>query len=209
MSLTDALAIFGAVTGTAGLLWQVWSHRLTGGRIQLTASQHPSDGRSRVGATAINVGRLDVAIRGYCVWIEPRGMYVRKALWRLRTIRRLGLLRSRRTMSFPLPVVLFFAKNQSFADVGFPVIVKSGNMHVLPSVELGWPHEEKVRLRIAVHLTTGRIIRGKVADTGVAVDRPYWTPPSNGAWSTHVPSDTEVGDCHIIAAQSVGSVQFQ
>lgn len=35
MNWTNALAVFGAITGVCSLGWSMWSHRLTGGRIEI------------------------------------------------------------------------------------------------------------------------------------------------------------------------------
>ncbi|WP_434599931.1 hypothetical protein [Streptomyces sp. A5-4] len=44
MNWTNALAIFGAVTGASGLSWQMWSHHLTGGRVEVLSTRRKHEG---------------------------------------------------------------------------------------------------------------------------------------------------------------------
>ncbi|MEU6667921.1 hypothetical protein [Streptomyces sp. NPDC046727] len=64
MNWTNALAVFGAVTGAAGFGWQIWSHRLTGGRVKVLSTRLKHNGRWWVRTDVSNVGRLDVTIVG-------------------------------------------------------------------------------------------------------------------------------------------------
>ncbi|MFF2847619.1 hypothetical protein ACFVT5_15050 [Streptomyces sp. NPDC058001] len=68
MNRTNALAVFGAVTGAAGVGWQIWSHRLRGGRVEVLSTRQRPDGRWWVRTDVSNVARLDVTIVGYSIW---------------------------------------------------------------------------------------------------------------------------------------------
>lgn len=62
MNWTNALAVFGAGTGAGGLGWQMGSHRLTGGRVQVWPTRLKQEGRWWVRTSVSNVSRLDVTI---------------------------------------------------------------------------------------------------------------------------------------------------
>ncbi|MEV5568365.1 hypothetical protein AB0L54_36765 [Streptomyces sp. NPDC052196] len=68
MNWATALAVFGAGTGALGVTWQIWSHWLTGGRIQILAVRgRHDDGHWLISASVINTGRQDVSVVGYTV----------------------------------------------------------------------------------------------------------------------------------------------
>lgn len=65
MSWTTALAVFGASTGAVGVAWQVWSHWLMGGKVQVLALRERRDDRWEISASVINVGRQGVTVLGH------------------------------------------------------------------------------------------------------------------------------------------------
>ncbi|MEV6133856.1 hypothetical protein AB0M05_44865 [Streptomyces violaceusniger] len=67
MNWTNALALFGAVTGAGSLGRQMWSHRLTGGRVEVWPTRLKQKGRWWVRTSVSNVDRLDVTIVGYSI----------------------------------------------------------------------------------------------------------------------------------------------
>ncbi|MEV5516270.1 hypothetical protein AB0L50_25720 [Streptomyces flaveolus] len=112
MDWTNALAIFGAVTGASSLGWQMWSHRLTGSRVEVLSTRLKREGRWWVRTDASNVGRLDVTIVGYSVWRDIPGHRLKRAVWKLRAVRRVGWKRARRIQVLFNPAVHFAAPVQ-------------------------------------------------------------------------------------------------
>jgi hypothetical protein len=165
MGWTTSLAVFGAITGAAGLGWQVWSHRLTGGRVQVLALRERRDGHWRVRTDVLNVGRLDVSIIGYSVWPDVPGYRLRKLRWRVTVVRKAGLAHARRSLVVFSPSVHFSAPIRFEDDersVELPVVLKAGTMLALPEVGIGWPEGAKRKLCAAIHLGAGRIVRARV-----------------------------------------------
>jgi hypothetical protein len=162
MNWTIALAAFGAITGAAGLSWQFLNYRLTGGRVQILAIHSSRNGHQQVVTNVVNVGRLDVSIVGYSAWPDLPGYRLRKLRWRLGMARRAGLARARRTLICSSPSVHVHAPVE-FGDgvrsIELPVVLKAGAMLALPGVEIEWSAEGRRKLRVAIHLGSGRIVQ--------------------------------------------------
>ncbi|GDY60268.1 hypothetical protein [Streptomyces violaceusniger] len=109
MNCTNALAASGAVTGASGLGWQMWSHRLTGGRVGVWPTRLKQEGRWWVRTSVSNVSRLDVTIVGYSIWRDIPGHRLKRTLWRLQAIGRLGWRKARRTQMLFNPQQLLAA----------------------------------------------------------------------------------------------------
>lgn len=161
MNWTIALAALGAVTGVAGLSWQFLNYRLTGGRIQILAINQQRNGRQQVVTNVVNVGRLDVSIVGYSVWLDIPGYRLRKLRWRLGMIRRAGFARARRTLIFARPSVHFHAPvdfSDGVRSIELPTVLRAGTMLTFPEVRVEWPRQDRRKLRVAIHLGSGGIV---------------------------------------------------
>ncbi|MFF3290892.1 hypothetical protein [Streptomyces sp. NPDC003023] len=78
--------------------WQMWSHWLTGGRVQVLAlRKRVGDGGWSVATEVVNVGRQDVTVVAYTVWLDVDGMRWRCFKWKVRMLFRVGLSRIRST----------------------------------------------------------------------------------------------------------------
>ncbi|AQW46679.1 hypothetical protein ACIQPP_08445 [Streptomyces violaceusniger] len=189
MNWTNALAVFGAVTGASSLGWQMWSHRLTGGRVEVWPTRLKQEGRWWVRTSVSNVGRLDVTIVGYSIWRDIPGHRLKQALWRLRAIGRLGWRKARRTQMLFHPSVHFGAPVQIGSDaecIELPFVLKAGSMVSLPSMGLEVPDRIARQLRVSVHLGAGGIIRADVLDDDVLEPLRIDLDDYTGAWSLHI-----------------------
>jgi hypothetical protein len=163
VSATLAVAILGAVTAVAGLLWQVVSFALTGARIDIFAmSSLDEDGHWYVEGTVSNVGRLDASLIGLTLWMDHRGHRLRRLRWRLAAWRRRALRRRRR-----IPLLVFspmiHLKAPAMLEVDevrleLPALLRAGEMLSIPRVGLSRDGEgDADLLRVAVHLGSGQI----------------------------------------------------
>ncbi|MGW2050832.1 hypothetical protein ACWCPF_37515 [Streptomyces sp. NPDC001858] len=194
MNWTNALAVFGAVTGTAGFGWQIWSHRLTGGRVEVLSTRQKHDGRWWVRTDVSNVGRLDVTIVGYSIWRDIPGHRFRRALWRLRAVQRVGWKRARRTEMIFNPSVAFHAPVQFEVDgasVELPFVLKAGAMLSLPLMGMEVPNRIGQQLRVSLYLGTGRIIRADVQEADALEPLRIDLDEFTGQWSLHVGPPTD------------------
>jgi hypothetical protein len=66
MNWTTVPAAFGAITGAAGLSWQVLNYRLTGGLVQVSSMYFKQDDLLQVLTDVINVGRLSPSSDTMC-----------------------------------------------------------------------------------------------------------------------------------------------
>ncbi|MFH8336308.1 hypothetical protein [Streptomyces sp. AM6-12] len=189
MNWTNALAIFGAVTGASGLGWQMWSHRLTGGRVEVLSTRLKRDGRWWVRTDVSNVGRLDVTIVGYSVWRDIPGHRLKRAVWKLRAVRRLGWKRARRIQVLFNPAVHFGAPVQVGSEaerIDLPLVLKAGSMVSLPLIGMEVPNRIGRQLRVSLHLGTGRIIRADVHDADALEPLRIDLDEYTGDWSLHI-----------------------
>jgi hypothetical protein len=189
MNWTNALAVFGAVTGAAGFGWQIWSHRLTGGRVEVLSTRQKHDGHWWVRTDVSNVGRLDVTIVGYSIWRDIPGHRLRRALWRLRAVQRVGWKRARRTELIFNPAVTFSAPVRFETDgqsVELPFVLKAGAMLSLPLMGMEVPNRIGRQLRVSLHLGTGRIIRSDVQEADALEPLRIDLDEFTGHWSLHV-----------------------
>jgi hypothetical protein len=166
MDLTDALAVFGAATGSAGLVWQLWSHRLTGGRVELTSTLHRTNEGWEIRTHAANIGRLDVTVQVYVVWFSVRGHYgYRLREWaRLRL--RFGLTRTRRLLLVHNPSVILGGRYVAFGTgnlrVELPAVLKAGTLMHFPPVHATCPQDAKRLPRVAIRLGTGQFVNARL-----------------------------------------------
>lgn len=194
MNWTHALAVFGAVTGAASFGWQIWSHRLTGGRVEVLSTRLKHDGRWWVRTDVSNVGRLDVTIIGYSIWRDIPGHRLRRALWRLRAVQKVGWKRARRTELIFNPAVNFSAPVRFENDgqsVELPFVLKAGAMLSLPLMGMEVPNRIGRQLRVSLHLGTGRIIRADVQDADALEPLRIDLDEFTGQWSLHVGPPTD------------------
>ncbi|MEV8204231.1 hypothetical protein AB0P40_02115 [Streptomyces sp. NPDC079189] len=166
MDLTTLLAIFGAVTGGAGLVWQLWSHRLTGGRVQLLAIREWNGESWTLQVDVLNVGRLDVSLVGFTIWLDVRGHRWRKLRRIVRLRRQVGFVHSRRSLFVLEPsVTLFGGPYVAFGDddmsVELPCILKAGSMLRLPSAKVRLPQAGSREVHVAVHLGANRVVKAR------------------------------------------------
>jgi hypothetical protein len=195
MSATLAIAILGAVTGVAGLLWQVVSFGLAGRRLELVAihkrlTEAPSDDRFLIilGAPmwelevfASNIGRLDATIIGIAVWVDrpvgwPLRVRYRAAAWR-------ALGRRRKwapLVTFPPSVEMFAPSRIEYEDtlLELPALVKAGETFVFPRIAVGGQVDfDPDQVRLAVRLGSGQVVRARpVSD---ALLRPFQIEPAS------------------------------
>ncbi|MER5853787.1 hypothetical protein ABT126_44740 [Streptomyces sp. NPDC002012] len=156
--------------------------RTAGGRVGLP-------GRWWVRTDASNVGRLDVTIVGYSVWRDIPGHRLKRALWRLRAIQRVGWKRARRTQMLFNPSVHFAAPVQVGNEaerIELPLVLKAGSMVSLPLIGLEVPNRIGRQLRVSLHLGTGRIIRADVHDTDTLEPLRINLDEYTGDWSLHI-----------------------
>ncbi|MFG2586120.1 hypothetical protein [Streptomyces malaysiensis] len=113
----------------------------------------------------VNIGRLDVTVTGYTVWLDLDGLWWKRLRWRAAMTRRVGLAHVRRTLVTVAPSVHIHAP-AGFRDerqrVRFPAVVKAGATVALPGFTFGWGEDRKRRPRVAVHLGSGKIIQAGV-----------------------------------------------
>ncbi|MEE1838394.1 hypothetical protein ACIODX_38020 [Streptomyces sp. NPDC088190] len=165
MNWTTALAVFGASTGAVGVAWQFWSHWLTGGRVQVLALRERQDERWAISTSVINVGRQDVTVAGYTVWLDRDGMRGRRLRWKIQMLRRFGLAHVRRSL-VTLPPSLSFAGEAWLRDdrgsVQFPTALPAGATLRMPHTMLDWSSNKPCRPRVAVHLGSGKFVQADV-----------------------------------------------
>ncbi|WP_157876897.1 MULTISPECIES: hypothetical protein [Streptomyces] len=171
MSWTTALAVFGASTGAFGVAWQVWSHWLTGGRVQVLALRgHRSDDRWEISTSVVNIGRQDVTVHGYTVWLDLDGMLWKRLRWKARMLFKVGLAQVRSTL-VTLPPSFNVSGNGWLRDgnggIQFPVVVRAGSTLRLPSILLGWESDARCRPRVAIHLGSGKLVQAEARPADV------------------------------------------
>jgi hypothetical protein len=165
MSWTTALAVFGAATGALGVTWQIWSHRLTGGRVQVLALRERRGRDWLVSTSVVNVGRQDVSLVGYTLWLEPRGMRWKRLRWKARMLPRYGLAHVRRILLTAPPSLNISGKawlRDDHDSVQFPLVVQAGTTLRLPNITLGWASDAKFQPRVGLHLGSGKIVQAEV-----------------------------------------------
>ncbi|MFB7636503.1 hypothetical protein ACFC0M_36945 [Streptomyces sp. NPDC056149] len=168
MSWTTALAVFGAATGALGVAWQMWSHRLTGGRVQVLALRERHGREWAVSTSVVNVGRQDVSLIGYTLWLEPDGMWWKRIKWKVRMLPRYGFAHVRRTLITVPPSMNITGKawlRDGQDSVQFPLVIRAGTTLRLPNVTLGWASDTEFRPHVAIHLGSGKIVRAEVLAT--------------------------------------------
>ncbi|MFB8031746.1 hypothetical protein ACFC5Z_02065 [Streptomyces sp. NPDC056004] len=136
-----------------------------------------------------NVGRLDVTIVGYSVWRDIPGHRLKRALWRLRAMRRLGWRRARRTQMLFNPSVHFGAPVEFGSDtqrIELPFVLKAGSMVSLPLMGLEMPNRIGRQLRVSLHLGTDRVIRADVHDADALEPLRIDLDEYTGDWSLHI-----------------------
>lgn len=166
MNWTTALAVFGASTGALGVAWQIWSHWLTGGRVQILAvRERRDDGHWSISTSAVNIGRQDVNVVGYTVWLDVDRMRWKRLRWKTRMLFKIGWSRVRSTL-ITLPPSFNISGNGWLRDghgsVQFPVVVRPGATLRLPSIVLGWESDTRCRPKVAIHLGSGKIVQAEV-----------------------------------------------
>lgn len=158
------LATVGSVTGVGGLCWQLINYRLTGGRIRIFAIYSGEQNDAQVRVSVANVGRLDVSIAGYTVWADIPGRRIQRVRSRIEEVRRAGIrhLAHARLTTFS-PCVHFFPSSDSVGgeadSTTLPVILKSGSAVNLPDVEIRWGSQVRRKLRVAIHLASGKVLK--------------------------------------------------
>ncbi|MET9835419.1 hypothetical protein ABZ078_40470 [Streptomyces sp. NPDC006385] len=168
MSWTTTLAVFGAATGALGVTWQILSHRLTGGRVQVLALREQRGRDWVVSTSVINVGRQDVSLIGYTVWLEPGGMWWKRIKWKVRMLPRYGFAHVRRILITVPPSLNITGKAWLRDDqdsVQFPLVVRAGTTLRIPNVAVGWASDSKFQPRVAIHLGSGKIVQAEVLAT--------------------------------------------
>ncbi|MGW7352600.1 hypothetical protein [Streptomyces sp. NPDC054784] len=169
MDLTTALALFGAVTGAGSLGWTMWSHRLTGGRVRVSAQQIRVDDHWLITTSVTNTGRLDVEVIGYMVWLHHHNNRLRRLRWRLRLGRDLGFREAwTTTLAFHPSVVITAPVSFDVDDKHheFPYVLKAGTVSYLPEVMFEALDFGSGRLRVAVRFGAHRPIEEPVRDAG-------------------------------------------
>ncbi|MFF1834190.1 hypothetical protein ACFVXE_08285 [Streptomyces sp. NPDC058231] len=189
MDLTTWLAVLGFVTGFVGLGWQIFTHWLTGRRLQVLALRERSYEGWTIQTHILNVGRLDVSIQSYSVWADFTGRRLRRFRWRIQAVRKLGWSHARRTQVTFSPSVAISAPG-GFADdatrVQFPFILKAGEMFVFPSLSVRVPPSTDRVLTVAVGLGAGRPLRARVLDVSALRSHPVIDVPAEDGWSIGV-----------------------
>lgn len=166
MSWTSAVAVFGAITGAGGLAWQLLNYRLTGGRIQLFATRWKLGEYWKVRTTVTNVGRQDVTIVGYSVWLDLSEGRLKRMVRQFRDSRRSRLDRTGRHLMNVRPSVHIRIFGTYSDDggvvVSLPAVLKAGSVLTFPRVGFHVEHYLSRQCKVAVVLASGRIIRASV-----------------------------------------------
>jgi hypothetical protein len=172
VSVTLALAILGAVTGVAGLAWQIVSFAFSGARIEVVSQCWTKETSTSgpphwwVRTTVSNVGRLDAPIVGYSLWMDVRGHWLARLRWQLAAWRRLGWRTRRRLLLAFSPVIHVSAPGVIEKDglrVDLPVVIKAGEMIDFPPIaglRRNLENDSSL-LRVAVLLGSGRIVKAR------------------------------------------------
>ena len=169
VSATLAIAIIGAVTGIAGLVWQMASFGLTGARIEIfaTAYRKDEDGSWYIASALSNVGRLDASVVGYTVWVDQPGHRLRRAKWKLGAALKRHRLRrgGRRPLVVFSPMVHIGSPGSLQAGdsrIEFPRLLKAGEMVWIPEVGMSRDDDPDGHLlRVAVHLGSGLVVKAR------------------------------------------------
>ncbi|MDJ0340446.1 hypothetical protein QMK19_00005 [Streptomyces sp. H10-C2] len=147
------------------MTWQIWSHRLTGGRVQVLALRERLGRDWVVSTSVVNVGRQDVSLIGYTVWLEPSGMRWKRIKWKARMLPRYGFAHVRRLLITVPPSLNITGKAWLRDDqdsVQFPLVIRAGTTLRLPNVTLGWVSDAKFQPRVGIHVGSGRIVQAEV-----------------------------------------------
>ncbi len=190
--LTLTLAVVGAVTGMLSLAWQVLNYRLTGGRVELLCLRYPAgDGTLRIQTSISNVGRLDITVVGYGIWEDVPGYLLRRAIWRVQLMARLGRHVAVRTL-LTFPPSLWIAEsagpmNESGDSLEFPVIIRAGGILKLPEMQFQTHFDDereqkRRRTTVAIQLGSGRHVTARVIDFGTLKPPELPAPTHRGPW---------------------------
>jgi hypothetical protein len=117
----------------------------------------------------INVGRQDVTVLGYTLWLDRDSMRWKRLRWKVRMLRRFGLAHVRRTL-LTLPPSLNFTGEAWLRDeqgsVQFPTVLRAGSTLRMPHIMLDWSSNRNVRPQVAIHLGSGKIVQAEVLSAG-------------------------------------------
>ncbi|MCW8123086.1 hypothetical protein ACN6K6_001152 [Streptomyces violaceoruber] len=130
-----------------------------------------------------------MTIVGYSVWRDIPGHRLKRAVWKLRAVRRVGWKRARRTQLLFSPSVHFAAPVQVGSEterIELPFVLKAGSMVSLPLIGLEVPNRIGRQLRVSLHLGTGRIIRTDVHDADALEPLRIDLDEYTGDWSLHI-----------------------
>ncbi|MFD9903604.1 hypothetical protein [Streptomyces sp. NPDC059063] len=200
MDVTTWLAVLGFLTGVIGLVWQILTHRLTGGRVRVFAVRQEVDGEWLVRVDIVNAGRLAVSVEGVAIWAQVKGRRLRRIAWRAVLVARIGWAHARArllvfTPSFSVTAPAGYADHRD--RVQFPLILQPGQTTTLPHVGITWSDMDDRPLRAAVLLGAGAPVQTEVRDTKdldpfvIAAPEGNWTIHFAAAWERPPTTDDE------------------
>ncbi len=118
----------------------------------------------------VNIGRQDVTVHGYTVWLDLDGMLWKRLRWKARMLFKVGLAQVRSTL-VTLPPSFNVSGNGWLRDgnggIQFPVVVRAGSTLRLPSILLGWESDARCRPRVAIHLGSGKLVQAEARPADV------------------------------------------
>ncbi|MFJ1823398.1 hypothetical protein [Streptomyces sp. NPDC088178] len=130
--------------------------------------ERQEDGRWVISTSVTNVGRQDVIVVGYTLWLDRDGMWWKRLRWRIRTLRRFGFRHARRTLKtlVTLPPSVSFSGEAWLRDAGgsiqFPKVLQAGSTLRMPHIVLNWLSDKRSRPRLAIRLGSGKTVQAEV-----------------------------------------------
>ncbi|MFJ9417768.1 hypothetical protein ACIRPT_26915 [Streptomyces sp. NPDC101227] len=88
-----------------------------------------------ISTSAIHVGRQDVTVVGYPLWLDRDGMPWKRLKWKIRMLRRFGFTHARQTLVTPPPSVSSGGEawlRDASGNVQFPMALQAGSTLRMP-----------------------------------------------------------------------------
>ncbi|AOW86911.1 hypothetical protein BC342_10570 [Streptomyces olivaceus] len=115
--------------------------------------------------SVINVGRQDVIVVGYTLWLDRDGMWWRRLRWKIRMLFRFGFTHARKTLVTWPPSVSFGGEawlRDAGGSIQFPKVLQAGSTLRMPHILLNWQSDKRSRPRVAIGLGSGKTVQAEV-----------------------------------------------